>query len=66
MISRPHLPWALRVSGADSCEALNCLMDEWYETVIDMTITEIAAIQGIDRGQASRMARLTRRAPGLA
>lgn len=28
-----HLPWATRVSRADSCEALYRLMDAWYEGV---------------------------------
>ena len=29
----PQVPWALRVSRADSYEALNTLMDAWYETI---------------------------------
>ena len=28
-----HLPWAIRVSRADSCEALDRLMDAWYEGI---------------------------------
>jgi len=33
MISSPQHAWALRVSQADSYKTLNCLMDDWYETV---------------------------------
>lgn len=33
MISSTREAWASRVSGADSYDALNRLMDEWYETV---------------------------------
>jgi hypothetical protein len=32
MISSPHHAWVLRVSQADSYKALNCLMDDWYQT----------------------------------
>ena len=33
MISSPRHTWALRVSQARSYKELNCLMDDWYETV---------------------------------
>ena len=32
MISSPHHAWVLRVSQAGSYKALNCLMDDWYQT----------------------------------
>ena len=33
MKSRPQAPWPARVSRAGSYEALNRLVDEWYETI---------------------------------
>jgi hypothetical protein len=32
-MSISDLPWAIRVSRADSCEALDRLMDAWYAAV---------------------------------
>src|SRR5260370_41149199 len=33
LISHPDQPWAIRVSRADSGEALDLLMDAWYKGV---------------------------------
>jgi len=30
---RADLPWAIRISRTDSCEALDRLMDVWYEAM---------------------------------
>lgn len=32
-MSEIHVPWAIRVSRADSSDALNRLMDAWYDGV---------------------------------
>jgi len=32
-VTAPYVPWAIRVSRADSCEALDRLMDAWYEGI---------------------------------
>lgn len=32
-MSSPDLPWAFRVARLDSCEALDRLMDTWYEAI---------------------------------
>jgi hypothetical protein len=32
-MSRIELPWAIQVSRVDSCEALDRLMDIWYEAM---------------------------------
>jgi hypothetical protein len=32
-VSRTDPPWAIRISRTDSCEALDRLMDVWYEAM---------------------------------
>ena len=32
-MSAVHVPWAIRISRADSSDALNRLMDDWYSGV---------------------------------